>query len=564
MRLRSYNKTKLIIFITVAMVSCKKIDLAPKDRYTDDNFWQVNANAFNALATCYSQQISGGQQNSSSAAQAYFYNEALSDNAFCPLDVNVGTPTQISSGSDANFNAGINRVKYEWGSYYTNIRSCNLFLENIDRNTTLGSSLIARMKAEARYLRAHALFRLTNFFGDVPLITKVQTPDEAKTTSKTPKADVVAFILNELDAAATDLPKRDDLAAADRGRITKGAAKAMKARVLLYNNKWAECAGVCEDLMNNPGTNGTYALQTSFPDIFSASNKYNTEVIADLGYQQPNRTWTDWSDFGPFYTGSGATAATNNNLVPTQDLVESYLTLDGKNIFETGSGYDADNDPYTNRDPRLGYTVVYDKYVWVNNLGNSQVIYIKPGTAPDVTNKKNEAGPTATTSGYYWRKYFDPTAPNGTFNYGENIIIQRWAEVLLMEAEAKTMLGQMDATVWDNTIKKLRQRAGFTKSVALNYPGNTSMTMIDQVRNERRCELAFESLRYDDIKRWKIAEVVLNHPPGNEVRGAKFAAGNTAFLKLVVRTFNPAKHYLWPIPTESLQTDTKLTQNPGW
>ncbi|MDN5288339.1 MAG: hypothetical protein JWR38_4613 [Mucilaginibacter sp.] len=564
MRLRLFNKTNLIIFLTVATASCKKIDLTPKDRYTDDNFWQVNANVFNALATCYSQQISGGQQNSSSAAQAYFYNEALSDNAFCPLDVNVGTPTQISSGNDANFNAGINRVKYEWGSYYTNIRSCNLFLENIDKNTTLGTGLIARMKGEARYLRAHALFRLTNFFGDVPLITKVQTPDEAKTTPKTPKADVVTFILKELDAAAADLPKRDDLAAADRGRITKGAAKAMKARVLLYNSRWAECAAVCEDLMNNPGVNGTYALQASFPDIFSTGNKYNSEVIADLGYQQPNRTWTDWSDFGPFYTGNGATAATNNNLVPTQDLVESYLTLDGKNIFEAGSGYDVDNAPYVNRDPRLGYTIVYDKAVWVNNLGNSQVIYIKPGTAPDATNKKNEAGPTATTSGYYWRKYFDPTAPNGTFNYGENIIIQRWAEVLLMEAEAKTMLGQMDAAVWDNTIKKLRQRAGFSKNTALNFPGNTSMAMIDQVRNERRCELAFESLRYDDIKRWKIAEVVLNHPPGNEVRGAKFAAGNTAFLKLVVRTFNPAKHYLWPIPTESLQTDPNLTQNPGW
>ncbi|HMG09461.1 MAG TPA: hypothetical protein VK609_13190, partial [Mucilaginibacter sp.] len=153
MRLRHFNKIKLIILLAVAIVGCKKIDLTPKDRYTDDNFWQVNANAFNALATCYSQQISGGQPGSSSAAQAYFYNEALSDNAFCPLDVNVGTPTQISSGSDANFNPGINRVKYEWGSYYTNVRSCNLFLENIDKNTTLGAPLIARMKGEARYLR---------------------------------------------------------------------------------------------------------------------------------------------------------------------------------------------------------------------------------------------------------------------------------------------------------------------------------------------------------------------------------------------------------------------------
>src|ERR1700712_4360624 len=206
MRLRFLNKTNLIILLTITMVGCKKLDLTPRDKYTDDNFWTVNANAFNALATCYSQQISGGQGGSSSASQAYFYNEALSDNAYCPLDVNVGTPTQISSGNDANFNPGINRVKYEWGSYYTNIRSCNFFLENVDKNNTLGTALIARMKGEARYLRAHALFRLTNFFGDVPLITKVLTPDEAKTIKRTPKADVVTYILNELDAAAAVLP----------------------------------------------------------------------------------------------------------------------------------------------------------------------------------------------------------------------------------------------------------------------------------------------------------------------------------------------------------------------
>jgi hypothetical protein len=564
MNLRFLNKANLIILLVIALAGCKKLDLQPRDKYTDDNFWTVNANAFNALATCYSQQISGGFSGSSSAAQAYFYNEALSDNAYCPLDVNVGTPTAISSGDDANFNPAINRVKYEWGSYYTNIRSCNLFLENIDKNTTLGSAQITRMKSEARYLRAQAYFRLTNFFGDVPLITKVQTPDEAKVTPRATKADVTSFILSELDAVSAVLPRRDDQATADKGRITIGAAKALKARVLLYNGKWAESAAVCEDLINNPGTNGTYSLVPKFADIFSTNNKYNAEIISSLGYSKPNRTWSDWSDLGPFYTGSGVIAASNSNLVPTQDLVESYLTLDGKSIFDTGSGYDADNNPYANRDPRLGYTLVYDKYQWVNQLGNTQTIYIKPGTAPDDANRKNEyGGGKGTSSGYYWRKYFDPTVNDG-FSYGENIIIQRWAEVLLMEAEAKTMLGQMDASVWDKTIKPLRIRAGFVNPLALNYPGNTNMSMIDQVRNERRSELALESLRYDDIKRWKIAEIVLNHPTGSEVRGAKFAANSTAFIKLVVRRFNPAKHYLWPIPTESLQTDSKLTQNPGW
>ncbi len=563
---RLLNKTNLIILLLVVMASCKKLNLTPQNQYTDANFWQVDANAYNALATCYSQQISGGYSGSSSAAQAYFYNEALSDNAYCPLDVNVGTPTAISSGDDANFNAGINRVKYEWASYYTDIRSCNLFLENIDKNTTLGGALIARMKGEARYIRAHTYFRLTNLYGDVPLITTVQTPDEAKVTAKTAKATVVQFILNELDAAAAVLPRRDDQAAADFGRATKGAAKAMKARVLLYNNNWAGCASLCDSLMNNQAVYGTYTLMPKYSDVFSTNHKYNSEVIADLGYSKPNRTWGDWSDLGPFYTGDGAIAASNSNLVPTQDLVESYLTLDGKSITDPGSGYDPDNAPYANRDPRLAYTIVYDQYQWVNQLGNTHTIDIKPGSVTDLTSPDAAnlyGGGKGTSSGYFWRKYFDPTVNDG-FNYGENIIIIRWAEVLLMDAEAKTMLGQMDASVWDNTIKPLRARAGFVNPLALNYPGNTTMSMIDQVRNERRSELALESLRYDDIKRWKIAEIVLNHPTGDEVRGAKFAANNTEFIKLTVRRFDPAKHYLWPIPTETIQTDPQITQNPGW
>jgi starch-binding outer membrane protein, SusD/RagB family len=302
----------------------------------------------------------------------------------------------------------------------------------------------------------------------------------------------------------------------------------------------------------------------NYPDIFSVNNKYNSEVMFSLGYVPVLRTWSDWQDFGPFYTGPNSTAASNSNLVPTQDLVESFLTLDGKGIFEAGSGYDEDNAPYTNRDPRLTYTVVYDQYHWQNNQGTT-TIYIKPGTDP-VQPGKNEYSPSTvkTTTGYYWRKYFDPTPPTGTFNYGEDIIVLRWADVLLMYAEAKTELGQMDAPTWDLTIKPLRTRAGFVNPLALNYPGNTSMSMLDQVRNERRSELAFESLRLDDIKRWKIAEVVLNHPVGNEVRGAKFANNNTAFIKTQVRTFDATKMYLWPIPQESLQTDPKLTQNPGW
>ena len=586
MRIKYLNKLSLILFLAVWVSGCKKLDLTPLDRYTDQNFWTVNGNVLNALATCYHQQISGGYSNSSSASQAFFYNETMSDNAYCPLDVNVGTPSAIASGSDAQFNPQINRVKYEWGSYYTNIRSCNLVLQNVDQNTTLGAPLIARIKAEAQFLRAHALFRLTNFFGDVPLVTTVLTPDQAKNFPKTPKAAVITYIIGQLDSAAAVLPTNDYYQSSDqpdRGRATRGAALALKARVQLYNSMWSDVVTTCEDLMTNQAADGHYSLAPSYPDIFSTSEradntpggKYNPEVIYSLSYGTTKDnlyTWNDWSAFGPFYTGQNSTGANNSNNVPTQDLVESFLTLDGKGIFEPGSGYDEDNAPYNNRDPRLGYTVVYDQYPWSNQIGStlpttpaSTVIYIKPGTDP-VQPGKNEYSPTAvkTTTGYYWRKYFDPTPIAGSFNYGEDIIILRWADVLLMYAEAQTQLGNMNASIWNETIQPIRARAGFVNPLALNYPGNTTMSMIDQVRNERRSELAFESLRLDDIKRWKIAEIVMNHPVGNEVRGAKFASNNTAFIKTQVRVFNPAKHYLWPIPQESLQTDPALTQNPGW
>jgi len=114
--------------------------------------------------------------------------------------------------------------------------------------------------------------------------------------------------------------------------------------------------------------------------------------------------------------------------------------------------------------------------------------------------------------------------------------------------------------VWNNTIRLLRQRAGFTDPGALNYPGNTDMTNI--IRTERRAEFAMESLRTDDIRRWKIAENVMN----GYAHGARFGdpSVDNGYIRVQQRKFNPERDYLWPVPSSEISLDNNLTQNPGY
>ena len=523
---------------------CKKLDLAPIDRFSELNYWQSDENVSNALNNVYNRMY---------RSDYFFYNEALSDNAVTRLGISAGMPDAIASGS---FTPTLSRFLEEWDYYYTGIKAANIFLDNVDKNTTLAPELKERMKAEVRFVRAFHYHKLTNWWGDVPLLKKDITPEEAKTIGRTSKAEVVQFIIEELDAAAAVLPNRNQYPNADLGRITKGAAKALKARVLLYEgNRMEEVAAICEDLMNNQTANGTYSLVPSYAAVFAHNNEHNSEVILDLQYVPNLRTWGHHIDFVPISVG-----ARSNNLAPTQELVNSYVMLNGKRIDEAGSGYDESN-PYVNRDPRFGATIVYHGATWTNPNGSTQTIYIRPGSDPDGAKKNEYPGSgQGTITGYYWRKYFDPTSVATNFNSGLNLILIRYAEVLLMYAEAKQALGQMNEDVWNKTIRPLRVRAGFTDPAALSYPGTAGMTEI--IRNERRSEFALEGIRIDDIRRWRIAENVLN----GWAHGARYEdpAVDRGYIRAQQRTFDPSKHYLWPVPAQEIGKNANLSQNPNY
>jgi starch-binding outer membrane protein, SusD/RagB family len=534
-----------IACLLLLMASCKKLDLAPTDSFTELTFWQSEVNVNNALNNVYA-----GMYSSTS----FFYNEALSDNAFTKLGGGTGTDAIVGGG----FTATLPRFQNDWAYYYGGIKSCNIFLENIDKNTGLREALKNRMKSEARFVRAWHHFNLMKWWGDVVLLKNDISPDQAKTIARSPKAEVLQFILAELDAIIALLPTKDEYTDADNGRITKGAAKALKARILLYEgNRMAEVVTLCEDLINNPAQNGNYGLVSNYSALFSDKdiNKKNNEAILSLQFVPVVRTWGEYIDFAPISAG-----ARTGGMSPTQELVDSYLMTNGKSIAEAGSGYIEDT-PYVNRDPRLTATVVYHNYVWTNPGGSTQTIYIKPGSAPSgqAANEYSSAG-QGTATGYYWRKYFDPNnAP--TLNSGTNLHLIRYAEVLLMYAEAKQSLGQMTAQVWDKTIKAIRTRAGFTAAAALDFPSTTA-NMQQIIRNERRVELAMEGLRIDDIRRWRTAQTVLN----GWAHGARYGdpTVDRGYIRAQLRQFDANKHYLWPVPPSERALNSNLTQNNGY
>jgi hypothetical protein len=536
------KQIKFIPLALLLLVSCEKLELAPENQFTDFNYWSSVSKAQTLLNTAYSQM-----QNS----QYFFYNEALSDNAFNGRGDNAGAAS-IAAGV---YDPSLGRFKEEWNSRYSGIKTCNLLLENINRVPNADPGVIERMIAEARFLRAFQHFQLTTWFGDIPLVKKDLQLEEALVVTRTPHTEVVQFILDELDAIIPVLPKNDQLVQSERGRITMGAAVALKARVLLYENRWGEVAELTKKFMDM--NYGQYGLFPSYSGLFEAKNEYNSEDILSVQYVPINRTWGEFFDMAPISVG-----ARLNGLAPTQELVDSYLMLNGKKIDESGSDYD-ENNSYVNRDPRLTATVVYDGYNWKEGNGSTSVIYIKPGSDPNSQAPNEYAqGSSKTTTGYYTRKYYD--AEHGTsLQSGLNLMLFRYADILLMYAEAKNELNQMSGDVWNSTVREIRTRAGFTDAAALSYNAGLNQAGIREIiRNERRTEFGMEGLRIFDIRRWKIAEDVLN----GYAHGAKFGVQSVdnGYLRVNLRTFDPDKHYLWPVPRDERLVNNNLSQNPNW
>ena len=540
---------KLITFLIAAAmfliiaVACEDLTVAPTNEFTEENYWTSADKAEMVLNTAYGQM---------SNATYFFRDNALSDDAY----LGRGNPASVGTISQGNHNASTARFSNQWNSHYSGIKTVHVFLENIDNVPNMNETLKNRMIAEARFIRAWHYFHLTNWFGGVPLFTQDITIDESQTISRSSHQEVINFVQSELEDIVSDLPANYEYGPNDIGRITRGAAIALNARVSLYDNDWNGVVNYTSQIMYDV-ENGDYELFPSYRGLFLPENENNSEVIFDFQYVTNNVTHNLMFDLAPLTAGARV-----NDMGPTRNLVNAYPMISGLSIDDPNSGYD-ENNPYVNRDPRLGATIVHHLSEWEDPDGTVRTIYIEPGTAPTDNAARDEfqgPGTNASQTGYYLKKYYDPSVPEN-FNSGLNLIVIRYADILLMHAEAQNELNQMNEQVWNETIRPIRERAGLESG---SYGFNASWSQNDLreiIRNERRVELAMEGLRIHDIRRWEIAEDVLNGP----VHGAPYGqpTDNIGMI-LTERSFNPARDYLWPIPLAELDLNNNLEQNPGY
>ena len=520
---------KLFIYLSViiAFSACTSdLDLSPLDSQSELTYWDTEEDARIFLNSIYADIEN---------AERYLYYSTMSDDAY----TRVEAYRNIASGSYGPTNGVVTGV---WSSRYEAIRRANIFFNNINNVKEISEETRAEYIAQARFIRAWHYFTLIELYGDVPFVTDEISIEESIELERTNRDTILSFIYDELEAAISDLP--ESYSSDQNGRITRGAAIAFKSRVHLYNADYTNAAELSSQLIGN------YSLFPNYGDLFKIENETADEIILSLQYIPTFREHNIQYSLIPPSLGGYA------NFSPLQELVDSYPTINGYDIDDPLANFDPAN-PYQNRDPRLTASIIYDEYVMKDFQGNDIIIDTSPGAAPDGLNYSSNTTPT----GYYVHKFFDPTARNQT-NSGLNLILIRYAEVLLNYAEAKIEMGSFTQIDWNTTIRALRSRAGL-QGQALVYPGDDQGMLRSIVRNERRIELAFEAgHRFFDIRRWRIAEDVLNGwTHGIQTNESMEDDG---YIRVSFRTFDPAKHYLWPIPQSEIDINDNLTQNPNW
>lgn len=465
---------------------------------------------------------------------------------------------------------------------FAGIRRANFFLTEYvnadfselkyDKDYEAEMKRFNRYPYEVRFLRAYFYFNLARAYGDVPLITKVLTEDEANQVTRTPVADVFDFIVKECDAIleADQLPVRySDLvgdaangSSTDGGRVTKQAVMALKARTLLYwasplfnkeNNSglWRQAAQANKDVIDFCTANGISLGKYS--EIWGTNNWQAGEMIFVRRVGDMN--WPETTNF-PVGMENG-----NSGNCPTQTLIDAYeMQATGLAWDEPGSGYDQ-TDPYAGRDPRLAMTIAVNGDKWPDTNPNPLETY------QGGRNGLPLAG--ATPTGYYLKKYLDKTidisTSTGSGSTRHNWVTYRLGEFYLNYAEAVfNYLGSADATDGTFTMSAVDAVNVVRSRSDVNMPGfptglsNDEFT--EKYRRERMVELAFEGHRFWDVRRWKDGA---SQKSIIEMQITKNGDRYT-YNRVPKPRYWDDKMYLFPIPDSEIRKNPNLTQNPGW
>ncbi len=438
----------------------------------------------------------------------------------------------------------------QWGTDYKQIRSANLVLEKV-ANLKGDPEKIGQLRGQAFFLRAYFYSDLLQFYGGVPIIKKAQKLGDDLNVSRNSYEECISFIVADLDSASELLPLMWE--GSNVGRATKGAALAIKSRMLLHaasplhntsNDpaRWQAAANAAKAVIDLD----VYELHPDYYKVFHEDN--NQEVIFDIQYAYPTRVQHTELKQNP-----QGMAGAWGELRPTEEFVSSYAMNDGKKITDPSSGYNP-QDPYKDRDPRFYATVLYNGAPW---RGEAVETFVDGAHGPGNQDIYNTG---VTMTGYYTRKFINEKNINSqdVIKSEENWILMRYAEVLLNYAEAQLHLGnEAEAKVY---INKIRERAGMP-SLAGSETGAALMALY---QNERKLELAFEEIYFFDVRRWKTAPSLLSVPV-HKMHIIKNANGSFTYnvKEMEDRVWRDAFYY-YPIPIDEINKNSNLDQNPGY
>ena len=468
--------------------------------------------------------------------QSYYDNEIFADSASDILKNNSPNAeiSFFSYGSVAV--TPENNIFNNWNSGHAWAIDCCRFLDGLEkRGGNLPEDFQLQAEAQVRWFRAQVYFEMARRYGAC-LILYPQLPGLGEKDHGTCTPDECwDFIKKDLQFAADNLPETDVA-----GKLTKGAAYALMARAMLYAERYEDAYNACVNVESFG-----YQLETDYAALFKYKRSVGVskESIVEFGFQYPNLSYTfDKFNCPP---GEGGYAQVS----PTEELVCQYQMADGRDFSWNDPEMAA--NPYKGREPRFYASILYHGAEW-----KGRVMDMRSSSKDGVA-----FGGGTTSTGYYMRKLFDESQKEGFTESDLTKYYIRFAEVLLIKAEALAQMGKYDLAMAE--LNKVRARAGFTTDLVA-VDKNTCMKYI---MRERMLELAFEGHRFWDLRRWGLAEKTLNNMHLTGVKPVD-KDGVTTYVKFdadngKVRKY-PAKYNRFPIPNDEIQRNGALSQFDEW
>ena len=552
------KKTILTMGLAAALcgTSCSDvIDLNPGDRFSPATVW--------SSTTTVDSYVLGLYSIFSSSCEFYGTGSPNLTDAYSDI---------LKSGSWDQYNHSYNRSLFQesafnstsagafecWSTHYERIRRENEFLRDAPKyREKFGEKWMDTRIAEVRFCRAYAYYLLCRVYGGVILRTEVDGPEQNDKARST-EADCRDFIIEELKDLAPQLPQGnktengDNWDDANYGRATQQAAYGLLSRVALFAERWDVAAQAARDVEKCGG-----ALDlTGYANVFNGDLKSNKEILFGVDFEQDVITHR----YDAYVRPSGdakalGTSALYSVFFPTSELADSYEMADGTPFSWETHG----SDPYTGREPRFYATILYNGASWMGRTIESYV-----GGADGFKEYENSKSANTTVTGYYLRKYLKDGDKSWITAYSaQTCILIRYAEVLLNKAEALAELS------WDqNSVEALQALNDVRGRVGLPSRQTASKEeFMEFVRHERMVELAGEGFRYWDLRRWRLAEEVIN---GKNVHGVKITKTDSGFNYEHVDADNGNKrifydrYYHFAIPESERSKNPLCDNNQGW